>query len=423
MFTQKKFQYLEEKAANDRIELDEALAFIREDALYLLDRILDAVIDHGFFSDQAESYIRQVQHMLAVSDTEAYSVLRQISFLNIYRGKLPIVSQERIQDIRLGSDETCHLLTSARYHKVDKTSTQIIPGRLVATNKKLRFLSEAGGTEILWNSVMSIKKQTRTVEKQIGSSVVPLYVDGIYLESNKRAGNGFYSVTDPEMAKAVIDTLVRIVKGQIVRIDSDNNHQIPLQLPQQSDNLERESEKGRKQSEEPDEVLLREQESNQAAELVIPKLNPYRTIEVFYSYAHKDEKLRKELETQLSHLKQQGRITNWHDRKIGAGQEWANEIDEHLNTADIILLLISPDFLASNYCYGIEMKRALERHDRKEARVIPIILRPSDWHAAPFGKLEALPRDGKPVTTWPNRDQAFLDVAIGIRKAVEEMRN
>ena len=270
---------------------------------------------------------------------------------------------------------------------------------------------------------MSIKKQTRTVEKQIGSSVVPLYVDGIYLESNKRAGNGFYSVTDPEMAKAVIDTLVRIVKGQIVRIDSDNNHQIPLQLPQQSDNLERESEKGRKQSEEPDEVLLREQESNQAAELVIPKLNPYRTIEVFYSYAHKDEKLRKELETQLSHLKQQGRITNWHDRKIGAGQEWANEIDEHLNTADIILLLISPDFLASNYCYGIEMKRALERHDRKEARVIPIILRPSDWHAAPFGKLEALPRDGKPVTTWPNRDQAFLDVAIGIRKAVEEMRN
>ena len=141
LFTQKKFQYLEEKAANDRIELDEALAFIREDALYLLDRILDAVIDHGFFSDQAESYIRQVQHMLAVSDTEAYSVLRQISFLNIYRGKLPIVSQERIQDIRLGSDETCHLLTSARYHKVDKTSTQIIPGRLVATNKKLRFLS------------------------------------------------------------------------------------------------------------------------------------------------------------------------------------------------------------------------------------------------------------------------------------------
>ena len=148
LFTHKKIQYLAEIAANDRIDLDEALKFIREDALYLLDRVLDAIIDQGQITDQAESYIRQLQHMLAVSDTEAYSVLRQISFLNIYRGKLPIVSQERIQDIRLGSDETCYLLTSARYHKVDKTSTQIIAGRLVATNKKLRFLSEAGGTEI-----------------------------------------------------------------------------------------------------------------------------------------------------------------------------------------------------------------------------------------------------------------------------------
>ncbi len=423
LFTHKQIQYLAEIAANDHIDLDEALKFIREDALYLLDRVLDAIIDQGQITDQAESYIRQLQRMLAVSDTEAYSVLRQISFLNIYRGKLPIVSQERIQDIRLGSDETCYLLTSARYHKVDKTSTQIISGRLIATNKKLRFLSEAGGTEILWNSVMSIKRQGRTVERQVGSTVVPLYVDGIYLDLNRKAGNGFYSVTDPEMAEAIIDTLVRIAKGQIVRIDTNNSHQIPLQLPQQADNMENESEQGRKQPEGLDKVLLREQEKTQVAELVIPKPNPNRTMEVFYSYAHKDEKLRKKLETQLSHLKQQGRIANWHDHKIGAGQEWANVIDEHLNTADIILLLVSPDFLASEYCYDVEMKRALERHERKEARVIPIILRPSDWHTAPFGKLEALPRDGKPVTTWPNRDQAFLDVAIGIRKALEEMRN
>src|SRR6266699_890133 len=194
IFTAKKFQYLAEKAANDHIDLDEALEFIRKDALYLLDRILDAVIAQGSLTDQAESYIRQLQHMLTVPDTEAYSLLRQISFLNIYRGKLPIVSQERIQDIRLVSDETCYMLTPAQYYKVDNTSTLIISGRLVATNKKLRFLSEVGGTEILWNSVMSIKRQGRTIKKQIGSSVVPLYIDGIYLELNKRAGNGFYSV-------------------------------------------------------------------------------------------------------------------------------------------------------------------------------------------------------------------------------------
>ena len=425
LFTLQKFQYLAEKAANDHIDLDEALDFICKDALYLLDRILEAVIAQGPFTDQAESYIRQVQHMLAVSDAEAESLLTEISFLNIYRGKLPIVSQKRIQDIRLVSDETCHLLTSAQYHKVDKTSTLIISGRLVATNKKLRFLSEAGGTEILWNSVMSIKRQDRTIKKQIGSSVVPLHIDGIYLELNKRTGNGFYAVPDPEMAVAIIDMLVRIAKGQFVRVDIDNDHQVPLELQQQLDNLGSEPEKGRKQAEELDKVMLREQEKMQVVELVIPKSNPKRTIEVFYSYAHKDEKLRNKLETQLSLLKQQGHITNWHDRKISAGQEWANEIDERLNTADIILLLISPDFLASEYCYGIEMEHALERHERGEARVIPVILRKVYWQGASFGKLQALPTDARPVmsSSWHNQDEAFFNVAEGIRKVVEEIKN
>src|SRR6266702_7584475 len=142
------------------------------------------------------------------------------------------------------------------------------------------------------------------------------------------------------------------------------------------------------------------------------------SIEIFFSYAHKDEKLREDLEKQLSLLKWQGLITGWHDRRIGAGQEWSSAIDAHLDRAQIILLLISPDFLASNYCYGIEMKRALERHERKDAQVIPIILRPTDWHTAPFGKLEPLPRDGKPVTSrsWDSQDEALLDVAKGIRK-------
>src|SRR5579871_1216010 len=138
-------------------------------------------------------------------------------------------------------------------------------------------------------------------------------------------------------------------------------------------------------------------------------------MELFYSYSHKDEELRETLETHLSPLKRQGVIAGWHDRRISAGTEWADQIDEHLNSAQIILLLISADFLASDYCYDKEMTRAMERHEAGAARVIPIILRPCDWHGAPFGKLQALPKDAKPITDWSNRDAAFLDVAQGIR--------
>ncbi len=144
-------------------------------------------------------------------------------------------------------------------------------------------------------------------------------------------------------------------------------------------------------------------------------------VEVFYSYSHKDGKLRDKLETQLSLLKREGFIKSWYDRNISAGVEWSKEIDMHLTSAHIILLLVSPDFIASDYCYGIEMMKALERHEHEEARVIPIILRPTDWNTAPFGKLAALPRDGKAVTIWNNRDQAFLDVAKGIRKVIQEL--
>jgi hypothetical protein len=144
-------------------------------------------------------------------------------------------------------------------------------------------------------------------------------------------------------------------------------------------------------------------------------------IEVFFSYAHEDEDLRDELEKHLSILKRQGVITGWHDRRIGAGREWEGEIDAHLNAAQVILLLVSADFVASDYCWDIELKWAMERHEDGEARVIPVILRPVDWEGAPFGKLEALPTDAKPVTIWPNQDEAFLDIAQGIRAAVEEL--
>src|SRR6266567_4117651 len=143
------------------------------------------------------------------------------------------------------------------------------------------------------------------------------------------------------------------------------------------------------------------------------------SIELFYSYAHEDEPLRQELEKHLSLLKRQGYITGWHDRDISAGQEWKHEIDSHLDSAQIILLLVSPDFMASDYCYDIEVKRAIQRHESGEARVIPVILRPVDWKDAPFGKLRPLPTNGIAVTSWSNPDAAFLDVVQGIRKAIE----
>lgn len=144
-------------------------------------------------------------------------------------------------------------------------------------------------------------------------------------------------------------------------------------------------------------------------------------IQVFFSYAHRDEDLRDELAKHLSILQRQGVISAWHDRNISGGEEWATEIDRHLATAKIILLLISSDFVASNYCYELEMTQALERHRAGEAVVIPVILRPVDWGGAPFGQLQALPKNALAVTTWPNQDEAFADVARGIRRVAEKL--
>lgn len=147
-----------------------------------------------------------------------------------------------------------------------------------------------------------------------------------------------------------------------------------------------------------------------------------KPIEIFYSYAHEDEKWRQELEKHLSLLKNQHLITGWKDRDIKAGEEWKGKISSHLLASNIILLLISPDFMASTYCYSIEMKGAMKKHKAREARVIPIILRPVDWRQAPFSKLQALPKNGKAITSWSNQDEAFLDVANGIRQVVDDLR-
>jgi len=139
---------------------------------------------------------------------------------------------------------------------------------------------------------------------------------------------------------------------------------------------------------------------------------------LFFSYSHADENLRDQLEKHLSALKHQGVIQVWHDRRIPAGHVLDVEIDNHLESADVVLLLVSSDFLASEYCYDREMNRAMERHESGAATVIPVILRPCDWHGTPFGKLLAVPKDGRPITQWTNPDEAFLDVVKAIKSAL-----
>jgi hypothetical protein len=139
------------------------------------------------------------------------------------------------------------------------------------------------------------------------------------------------------------------------------------------------------------------------------------------SYSHSDEALHDELAKHLRPLEREGVIERWHDRRLTAGKEFDDEIDSILNRAGIILLLVSPDFIASEYCWSKELKRAMERHEAGEARVIPVILRPCDWKSTRFSKLLALPKDGKAVTSWTDRDTVLLEVARGIRAVASEI--
>ncbi|AKJ08281.1 Hypothetical protein AA314_09907 [Archangium gephyra] len=145
--------------------------------------------------------------------------------------------------------------------------------------------------------------------------------------------------------------------------------------------------------------------------------------EIFYSYAPSDKSLRDKLETHLKLLQRQGVITGWHDGKVEAGQDENAEILSRLESADVILLLISADFIASDVCYSVQMERAMERQSAGNALVIPILLRPCDWKDAPFSKLKALPSNDTAVTRWGDRDEAFTDIARGIRSAVERWRS
>lgn len=145
-------------------------------------------------------------------------------------------------------------------------------------------------------------------------------------------------------------------------------------------------------------------------------------IKLFFSYAHEDEPLLVKLKMHLKPLQREGLIDVWYDRNISGGAEWSKEIDKHLNTAHVILLLVSPDFINSDYCYGVELARAFERHANGEACLIPVLLRPVAWQGL-LGKLQALPKNGKPVKSrhWRNMDEALSEIALGIRETIDTL--
>lgn len=143
-----------------------------------------------------------------------------------------------------------------------------------------------------------------------------------------------------------------------------------------------------------------------------------RPANLVISYSRRDERYMKQLTTHLAGLRREGLIADWYDRMITAGDEWHQTIDDSLETSDCVLPLISPDFIASDYCYSVEMEKALQKHQEGRSLVIPVIVRPADWQRTRLGNLQVLPKDGKPVVEWPSRDRAWLNVTEGLRHAI-----
>lgn len=153
---------------------------------------------------------------------------------------------------------------------------------------------------------------------------------------------------------------------------------------------------------------------------LIMTTNPPR---LFISYSHKDEVHKEEILKHLTILVRSGKLAAWDDRQILPGAEWDSVIKEYLRTYEIIVLLISSDFLASEYCYSKEMKIAIDRHDCSEAIVIPVFVRECNFSGAPFAKLQGLPTDAKPIEDWQSWDKAYTIIAKGIEKVITSMSN
>lgn len=202
-------------ASREFLDINEALSYIRGDALNLLERTLAFASADGYITDEEEQNIHHLRVALAIPDSVAKPVLDRLAYLkaltNIRRGILPTVHPS----VRLESDEICHLEIEATYHKVNAKSISFVPGRLIATNKKLHFLSAYGGAQIGWKTVMRVETQP----------------GGVYLELSKKSANGHYAVADPVWVEAVLDTLVRIAKRELLMpIEGVNSRRIPQEV-------------------------------------------------------------------------------------------------------------------------------------------------------------------------------------------------
>lgn len=200
--TDAEWQKLTTTLTTANVNQAEALEYIRGDALNLLERTLTFAFADGMINQQEETDLARLRAMLQIPDTIAAPLLQRLDYLKtitaIRQGALPRVTPT----VQIESDETCHMETAATYHKVNAKSTTTIAGRLVATNRKLTFLSGAGGVEIPWKSIMRIER-------------LP---SGVYLELSKKSGNGLYTVDDALVVEAVLDTLTRMAKRQLLAV-------------------------------------------------------------------------------------------------------------------------------------------------------------------------------------------------------------
>ena len=217
VLTDAEWESLRRGAQKEGIAWAEALAFVRGDALYFLEQTLANAASDGLISEAEGANIRQLRLALEIPQLQAQPILDRLSHLEritvIRKGNLPTI-QTRVQ---IDSDELCHLECDATYHKVGARSTTAIPGRIIATNKRLHFLSSGGGTEMTWKNIMRIDCQST----------------GIYLELSKKAGNGYYGVADPLYTEAILDTLVRLAKRQLLLPQStDTTRHIPHEIKQ-----------------------------------------------------------------------------------------------------------------------------------------------------------------------------------------------
>lgn len=143
-------------------------------------------------------------------------------------------------------------------------------------------------------------------------------------------------------------------------------------------------------------------------------------LRAFISYSHSDEHALERFTKHLAMLKRDGTLVEWFDQKIAPGGDIDAAVSANLDLCDLFVPLISADFLSSGYCYDLELKRALERHDQGSMRVVPVIIQPCDWKASALGRLKALPKDGKPVADWTNENTAWLDVVAQLRNLADE---